>query len=224
MKYEKIEDFAKRVGVTRRTIFRFYAKNIELKEETKIKNRCRVVPISHKRFWNVDELFESNKELNNDNRMMSNLLLALQTGNKLIRKIWFLNWSHIVTICPKGGSVEYCTSRILQFYDEINECYGRKTNLRIFYNSEGYSDGSGYHSHIILNVENEKLQPKILKHLKEYFRNDRIEVDNYDFKKGFLFYSIKDGKDFKTTNWGIDGNNLEKDGLVYEDKNFKEAV
>ncbi|MGZ0017644.1 hypothetical protein [Yeosuana sp. AK3] len=224
MKYEKVEEFARRVGVTRRTIFRFYSKNAELKEETKIKNRCRVIPISHKRFWNVDELFESNKELSNDNRMMSNLLLALQTGNILIRKLWFLNWSHIVTICPKGGSIEYCTSRIIQFYDEINKTYGMKTNLRIFYNSERFSDGGGYHTHIILNVENKKLQPIILKHLKGYFKSDRIEIDEYDFKKGFLFYSIKDEKDFKTVSWGFDGNNLEKEGLVYEDKGYKKAI
>jgi hypothetical protein len=224
MKYEKVKDFAKRVGVTRRTIFRFYSKNFKLKEETKIKNRCRVIPISHKRFWNVDELFESNKELNNDNRMMSNLLLALQTGNIFIRKLWFSEWTHIITICPKGRSLDYCTSRILQFYDEINKNYGMKTNLRIFYNSERYSGGGGYHSHIILNIENKKFQPIILNHLKQYFQNDRIEVDKYDFKKGFLFYSIKDGKDFKTTSWGINGNNLEKDGLVYEDKSYKTAI
>jgi len=224
MKYEKVENFAKRVGVTRRTIFRFYSKNTELKEETKIKNRHRVIPISHKRFWNVDELFENNKELNNDNRMMSNLLIALQTGNIFIRKLWFAEWTHIITICPKGSSSDYCRSRVTQFYDEINSRFGHKTNLRIFFNIERYSSGSGYHSHIIINIEKEKLQPIILNHLKQYFQNDRIEVDDYDFKKGFLFYSIKDEKDFKTTSWGINGNNLEKDGLVYEDKSYKKAV
>jgi len=216
MKYEKVNDFAKRVNVNRRTIFRFYAKNPKLKEETEMKNGCRVLPISHKRFWNVDELFESNKELNNDNRMMSNLLLALQTGNTLIRKLWFSKWTHIITICPKGSSLEYCTSRVLQFYDEIDEMFGSKTNLRILYNSEKYAGGSGYHTHVILNIENEKLQPKILNLLSEYFKDDRVEVDKYDFKKGFLFYSIKDKKDFYTESWGFNGNNLKKEKLDYE--------
>ena len=219
MKYEKIEEFAKRVDVTRRTIFRFYSKNSKLKEETKIENRCRVIPISHKRFWNVDELFESNKLLNNDNRMMSNLLRALQTGNILIRKLWFLKWSHIITICPEVCSKDYCRSRISQFYDEINEMYGKKTKLRIFFNSERYSSGIGYHTHIILNIENKKLQPIIIEHLENYFQSDKIEVDEYDFKKGFLFYSIKNRNDFKTTSWELNGNNLEKEGVTDEDKN-----
>lgn len=216
MKYEKVDDFAKRVNVTRRTIFRFYAKNPEFKQETEIKKGYRVVPISHKRFWNVDELFESNKELSEDNRMMSNLLRALQTGNILMRKLWFSEWTHIITISPKGGSLEYCTNRISKFYNEINSRFGNKTNLRIFYNSKKYAGGSGYHTHIILNIENKKLQPKILKLLNQYFENDRIEVDKYDYKKGFLFYSIKDAKDFKTESWGFDGNNLKKEGLDYE--------
>jgi len=95
----------------------------------------------------------------------------------------------------------------------INEKYGDKTKLRIFYNSEKYSVGNSYHSHIVLYVENKKLQPKILELLQKDFRDDRIEIDKYDYKKGFLFYSIKDGKDFKTTSWGIDGNNLQKDGV-----------
>lgn len=216
MKYEKVNDFAKRVNVTRRTIFRFYAKNPKLKEETKMKNRLRIVPISHKRFWNVDELFESNKAYNEANRMMSNLLLALQTGNPLVKKLWFLKWTHIITISPKGGSLEYCTNRILQFYSEIDEKYGEKTNLRMLYNSERFSGGSGYHSHIVLNIENKKLQPKILKHLEQYFKDDRIELDKYDYKKGFLFYSIKNSEDFKTISWGFDGNNLKKEKLDYE--------
>ncbi|MFD1293463.1 hypothetical protein ACFQ5N_06405 [Lutibacter holmesii] len=216
MKYEKIDDFAQRVNVNRRTIFRFYANNPKLKEETKMKNRCRVVPISHKRFWNIDELFESNKAYNEANRMMSNLLLALQTGNPLVKKLWFLKWTHIITISPKGASLEYCTSRISQFYDEINSKYGAKTNLRILYNSEKYAGGSGYHTHAVLNIENKKLQPIIIKHLERYFKDDRIEVDTYDFKKGFLFYSIKDKKDFYTESWGFNGNNLKKEKLDYE--------
>lgn len=216
MKYEKVDDFAKRVDVNRRTIFRFYAKNSELKKETKIKNGCRVVPISHKRFWSVDELFESNKEFTNENRMMSNLLLALQTGNLFARKLWFSAWTHIVTISPKGYSLQYCTSKISQFYDEVNLKYGAKTNLRIFYNSEQYSGGSGYHTHLVFNIENKKLQPLILSDLKKYFKGDRIEADTYDFKKGFLFYSIKDSKDFETVSWGFDGNNLKKEGFDYE--------
>ena len=224
MKYEKVDNFAKRVGVTRRTIFRFYAKNLEFKKETKIKNGCRVVPISHKRFWNVDELFESNKELSEDNRMMSNLLRALQTGNILIRKLWFSKWTHVITISPKGGSLEYCTSRISQFYNEINNRFGNKTKLRIFYNSEKYAGGSGYHTHIVLNIENKKLQPIILKLLKDYFISDRIQVDQYDYKKGFLFYSIKDEKDFNTESWGFNGNNLEKEKLDYEVQSNKKAV
>jgi hypothetical protein len=164
----------------------------------------------------VDELFESNKEFANENRMMSNLLLALQTGNVFARKLWFSDWTHVVTISPKGCSLQSCTSKISQFYEEINQKYGAKTNLRIFYNSERYSSGSGYHTHLVLNIENKKLQPIILRDLKNYFKSDRIEEDTYDFKKGFLFYSIKDANDFKTVSWGFDGNNLKKEGLDYE--------
>ena len=216
MKCEKVNDFAKRVGVNRRTIFRFYSDNPELKEETEKKSGFRMIPISHKRFWNVDELFESNKELGEDNRMMSNLLRALQTGNILIRKLWFSKWTHIITISPKGRSLDYCTDRITQFYGEINKKYGDKTKLRIFYNSEKFSRGSGYHTHVVLNIENKKLQPIIIKYLERYFKDDRIEINDYDYKKGFLFYSIKDRKDFKTESWGFDGNNLKQEKLDYE--------
>ncbi len=218
MNYEKVNDFAKRVGVNRRTIFRFYSDNPELKKETKIKGRFRLVPIKHKRFWNVDELFESNKELNEDNRMMSNLIRALQTGNILIRKLWFLKWTHIITICPRINSLDYCTDRITQFYGEINKKYGDKTKLRIFYNSEKFSSGIGYHTHVVLNIENKKLQPIIIKYLERYFKDDRIEIDDYDYKKGFLPYSIKNEKDINTTSWGFDGNNLKNEKLTDESK------
>ena len=110
------------------------------------------------------------------------------------RKLWFSKWTHIITISPKGGSLQYCTSRVSQFYDEINSRFGNKTNLRILYNSEKYAGGSGYHTHAILNIENKKLQPIIMKYLERYFKDDRIEVDTYDFKEGFLFYSIKKKK------------------------------
>lgn len=216
MRYDKIADFANKVNVSARTIFRFYAKNEDLRKETKIKGRYRMIPKSHKRFWDVDELFESNKILSEANRMMSNLLRALQEGNPLIRKLWFLDWTHVITICPKRGSLQYCTDRVLNFYSEITKKFGEKTNLRIFYNSEKFSDGGGYHTHVVLNIENKKLQPIIIKHLEHYFKSDRIQVDKYDCKKGFLPYSIKDSEDFKTESWGFDGNNLKKEKLNCE--------
>lgn len=217
IKYEKVDEFAKGVGYSRRTIFRFYAKNANLQEETKIKNGCKMIPITHKKYWNSEALFDDNIFLGYENRTMTNTLDALQNSNELSRKLWFLPWTHVITISPKKErSLSYCTSKVRQFYDLLNDKFGKKTNLRIFHNSEEHDERNGYHMHIVLNVENEKFHPLVLDLLKQDFIHDRIVVNEYDYRKGFLFYAIKNERDLKTVGWGIDGNNLVKENIKYE--------
>lgn len=214
--YEKVDEFAKSVGRSRRTIFRFYAKNANLQEETKIKNGCKMIPITHKKYWNIEALYADNIFLGYENRTMTNTLDALQNSNVLSRKLWFLPWTHVITISPrKERGLDYCTSKMRQFYYLTDNKYGKKTNLRIFFNCEKHKERNGYHMHIVLNVENKKFHQLVLDLLKQDFILDRTDISEYDYRKGFLFYAIKNEDDLKTDSWGIDGNNLAKENINY---------
>jgi len=224
MKYEKIEKFAKRVGVSTRTIHRFYNKYPELKEETKGK-RPKLYPIEHKKFWKSELLFENNIRLVKDNREAKNLIDYLYNNdNPLAIKFWYMKWSMFVSIDYKyERNKTYCFTKMSHLYQNLADKFGNDTRIRMFYVTEPFANrNNGQHNHIALYTEQESLKPQILKRIKKMFRNDRVDSSDYCKYKGGLFYMMKNG--IQGEDWDILGNNLIQEGIEYEDKGYQKAV
>jgi hypothetical protein len=215
MKYEKVDEFAKRVGINRRTIFRFYAKNANLKGETKIKGGSRIIPISHQKYWNTDILFDENKLLNSENRMMRSLIDQLyKNDNPMAIKLWQMNWSLFVTIDYK---LEYskiaCFNVMHKLYEKLELKYGSSTALRMFFVTEPFSNrNNGQHNHIMLYVEDEACKTMILSEIHSFFMYDRVDYHDYCKYKAGFHYMTKQG--LSGEDWDILGNNL--DGKTLE--------
>lgn len=224
MKYENIDAFAKRVGKHRRTIFRFYNKNPELKNETK-KKKERLIPIEHKKYWNPELLFENNKLLSEENRMMRNLLEYLHDNkNPLANKLWGLDWSCFVSVDYKHErSKNYSITMMNKLYSVLEEKYGKQTTIRVFFTTEPFANrNNGQHNHIMIYVENKALVELVLSQVKKFFKYDRVDSSNYTKYKGGLFYMMKEGT--QGIDWDILGNNLVEEGLKYENKGYSKAV
>jgi len=219
MKYENIEKFAKRVGRSGRTIYRFYNANSDLKEQTKKKNGRRTIPIEHKKFWNTEILFDDNKALNKDSREAKNLIGYLyKNDNPLAIKFWHMKWSMFVSVDYKHErNKTYCFSMMQKLYEELEKKYGGNTTLRMFFVSETFANrNNGQHNHAVLYVSNEKLRPVILHDIYQFFKHDRVDGSDYTKYKGGLFYMMKEG--MQGIDWDILGNNLAKDGEAHENK------
>ena len=193
--YETIEEFAKRIGKSRRTIFRFYSDNRDLQAETKKNGLKKIIPISHKKYFSTDELFEDNKQQREENRMMSNLLNYLyKNDNPMAIKLWRMDWSLFVTIDYKYERNKIaCFTLMHKFYDEIEKKYGKDSTLRMFFVTEPFANrNNGQHNHFIFYIENEVLKPLIIHDINKFFKNDRVVTDNYSNKKGGTFYILKE--------------------------------
>lgn len=219
MKYENINEFAKRVGKTRRTIYRFYNKNTDLQEETKKKSGRRLIPITHKKYWNTDILFDENKTLVKDNREAKNLIDYLyENDNPLAIKFWLMKWSMFVSVDYKHErNKTYCFSMMSKLYEKLEKDYGDYTVLRMFFVTEPFANrNNGQHNHVTLYVSNEKLRPVILHDINQFFKYDRVDSSDYTKYKGGLFYMMKEG--MQGEDWDILGNNLIEEGKKHENK------
>jgi hypothetical protein len=225
MKYEHIEKFATRVGKTRRTIYRFYNKNEDLREQTKIKNGKRFIPIEHKKFWNTEVLFDENKNLSDSNHNMRNLLDYLHDNrNPLANKLWGFDWSNFVSIDYKfERSKNYSITMMNKLYEMLDEKFGDNTTIRIFFTTEPFANrNNGQHNHMMIYIKNEVFTKLVLNEIKRFFKNDRVDSSKYNKYKGGLFYMMKEG--MQGVDWDILGNKLEKEGIGYENKGYTKAV
>ena len=225
MKYENIDAFAERVGKSRRTIHRFYNKNPELKQDRKKKGRKVIYPINHAKFWNTEVMFDENKTLNDSNRKMRNLLDYLHENKKpLANKFWGLDWTYFVSVDYKHErSKNYSITMMNKLYELLNEKYGDKTTIRVYFTTEPFANrNNGQHNHIMIYIENELFKKLVLNQIKKFFKYDRVDNSDYTKYEGGLFYMAKEGT--QGTDWDILGNNLVKEGIKYENKGYQRAV
>lgn len=224
MKYENIEKFAKRVGKSTRTIHRFYNKYPELKMEAK-GERPKLYPIEHKKYWKSELLFENNLKLVKDNREAKNLIDYLYNNdNPLAIKYWHMKWSMFVSVDYKyERDKTYCFTKMSHLYAKLESEFGDKTTIRMFFVTEPFANrNNGQHNHITLYIGDESLKPIIIKEIKQFFRNDRVDISDYNKYKGGLFYMMKNG--IQGEDWDILGNNLVKEGIEYENKGYAKAI
>ena len=208
MNYEKNQTFVKKAGISRSKLYRFYDNNPELFNETQFKKNRRLIPEKHYKYFDREKLFEENKS-------MRNLIDCLRDKQTIPYRFWYLDWSYFMTISYKlERSKDSCSSRMRQLYTFIQNTYGDKTGLRIFFSSEPHDNRKGYHNHLLLNIQNRSLHKPILDIINKEFKNDKVDYSTYDYYKGAVYYTSKKG--LQGTDWDFDGNKLKEEGLGYE--------
>ena len=210
MKHENLKEFIASTKTSKSTIYRFYRKNKELFEETKIKNGKRVFPIEHLKYFDSEIMFEENKVLRMENQSMRNLIDCLVDKNSLQYRLWQLDWDFFFTIAYKSDrNKKSCFRQMHSVYETLISKYGDETGVRIFFTTEPFTNRTGFHNHFVLHVENKKLHQQIVEEIKHHFSYDRVDVGIYDKYKAGLFYVSKDG--LVNEDWDVLGNNLGKE-------------
>ena len=210
MKHENLKEFIASTKTSKSTIYRFYRKNKELFEETKMKNGKRVFPIEHLKYFDSEIMFEENKVLKMENQSMRNLIDCLVDKNSLQYRLWQLDWDFFFTIAYKSDrNKKSCFRQMHSVYETLISKYGDETGVRIFFTTEPFKNRTGFHNHFVLHVENKKLHQQIVEEIKRHFSYDRVDVGIYDKYKAGLFYVSKDG--LVNEDWDVLGNNLGKE-------------
>lgn len=210
MKHENLKEFIASTKTSKSTIYRFYRKNKELFEETKMKNGKRVFPIEHLKYFDSEIMFEENKVLRMENQSMRNLIDCLVDKNSLQYRLWQLDWDFFFTIAYKSDrNKKSCFRQMHSIYETLISKYGDETGVRIFFTTEPFTNRTGFHNHFVLHVENKKLHQQIVEEIKRHFSYDRVDVGIYDKYKAGLFYVSKDG--LVNEDWDVLGNNLGKE-------------
>jgi len=206
MKYEKINDFAKRVKKSRSTIYRFYDKNNELFEQTKI-NGKRMIPTIHARYFDSEVMFDENKILRQKNQSMKNLIDCLVDKDSLTKDFWFMDWSFFFTVAYKNDrNKKSCFRMMNAMYDSLITKYGDITGIRIFFTTEPFTNRAGYHNHFTIHIEDINLHNEVINDIRNFFSYDRVDYGIYDKYQAGVFYMSKDG--LVNEDWDILGNNL----------------
>jgi hypothetical protein len=210
MKHDNLKEFIASTKTSKSTIYRFYRKNKELFEETKMKNGKRVFPIEHLKYFDSEIMFEENKVLRMENQSMRNLIDCLVDKNSLQYRLWQLDWDFFFTIAYKSDrNKKSCFRQMHSIYETLISKYGDETGVRIFFTTEPFTNRTGFHNHFVLHVENKKLHQQIVEEIKRHFSYDRVDVGIYDKYKAGLFYVSKDG--LVNEDWDVVGNNLGKE-------------
>lgn len=207
MQFEKVNDFVKRIKKSRSTVFRFYAKNEELKEETKIKKKKRMIPIEHSKYFDSEIMFEENKELRSKNKAMRNLIDGLSNKNSLQTRLWYMDWSFFITVAYKTDrNKKSCYKQISSMYEMLIKKYGDKTTIRVFFNTEPFTNKEGHHNHLMLHIQDKRLHEQAMKDIQSFFKYDRVDFSPYNKYEAGIYYMSKEG--MTDEDWDILGNNL----------------
>jgi hypothetical protein len=213
MKFENIKEFIITTKCSKSKIYRFYKKNEDLFVETKMKSGKRIFPVDHARYFDSEIMFDENKLLRQENQSMKNLIdCCLIDKDSLSLRLWRLEWSFFITVAYKlERDKKSCFRQMHGLYEHLENKFGEATALRLFFTSEPFTNRTGYHNHLVLDVANKKLHQEILAEVQNYFSYDRVDVGIYDRYKAGVFYMTKEGT--MTEDWDILGNNLKNDGV-----------
>jgi hypothetical protein len=215
MKIDNIKEFTKRTKASKSTIYRFYKRNTELWNETKIKGNKRYFPAEHAKYFDSEIMFDENKVLVLENKSMRNVIDCLMDKDSLQTRLWYMDWTFFITVAYKSDkSKKNCFRTMHSLYEHLSAKYGEVTELRIFFTTEPFANRTGYHNHFVLFISNEKLQETVLNDVQEFFSFDRVDCRLYDKYKAGLFYVAKLG--LINEDWDILVNN--------KDSKMKESV
>jgi len=216
MNYYDEKEFLVRAKISRSTLYRFYKKNEELKEETELDYK-RTYPESHLKYFNSEVMFDENKVLRLENQSMRNLIDCLVDKESLQYRLWQLDWNFFCTVAYKTDrNKKSCFRQMHGVYEELDKKFGNETEMRLFFSTEPFTNRLGYHNHFVIQVANPNLYEAVVRTIQEYFSYDRIDVKKYDRYKAGLFYVAKDG--LVNEDWDLLGNNLKVEGINHENK------
>ncbi|TPD73664.1 hypothetical protein [Flavobacterium microcysteis] len=194
MVYEKVNEFVITAGISRSTLYRFYKKNQEFWQETKLKNSKRLVPSTHAKYFDSEALFDELKTAQLENKSLRNLITCLADKDTLPRTFWDMDWSFFIMVAYQAERNKKSCFRLMhQLNEELTEKYGDDTKIRMFFTTEPFTNRKGYHNHFTLYIENKKLEPQACNDIKKFFEYDRIDITAYDMFKAGLFYMAKEG-------------------------------
>lgn len=194
MKYENITAFRITTKSSKSKVYRFYKKNEELFNETKLQSGKRLFPTDHARYFDSEVMFDENKILRQENQSMRNLIDCLVDKDSLQYRLWQMDWSFFFTVAYKNDRLKNnCFKQMHGVYDYLQKKYGNDTELRMFFTTEAFTNRTGYHNHFVIHIENKKFHKAIVTDIQNYFKYDRVDVSLYDRYKAGLFYISKDG-------------------------------
>lgn len=207
MKYYKLEEFIRLTSCSKSKIWRFYKKNKELSDETKMKGKWRVYPTEHVKYFDSEVMFEENKMLRSENNSMKNLINCLTEKNSLEYTLWGMDWTYFLTVAYKNErNQKSCFRNMHGLYSALIDKYGADTALNMFFTTEPFANREGYHNHFMIYVEDETLHDKVVADVNQFFSYDRLDIAEYDQYKAGLWYMSKGG--LVGEDYDILGNNL----------------
>jgi len=207
MQIENIKEFTQRTKNSKSTIYRFYRKNPELWNETKLKNKKRLFPVAHAKYFDSEIMFDENKLLMQENRSMKNVIDCLMDKESFQASLWFKDWSFFVTVAySHERNKKSCYRMMNALYDELVNKYGEEAELRIFFTTEPFTNRNGYHNHFVVYCSDERLNEVIQSDIENYFTGNRLAVEPYSKYEAGLFYMVKKG--LVNEDWDILGNRL----------------
>ncbi|ESU19389.1 hypothetical protein FCR2A7T_20030 [Flavobacterium cauense R2A-7] len=209
MNYYDEKEFTTKTKISRSKLYRFYKKNEELKTETKLQGK-RLYPENHLKYFSSEIMFDENKLLQLENQSMRNLIDCLVDKDSLQYRLWQMEWDFFFTVAYKTDrNKKSCFRQINAVFEEILCKYGDKTEIRLFFTTEPFTNRVGFHNHFVLYVGDVKLHQEIVVLIQNYFSYDKTDVKKYDRYKAGLFYASKEG--LVNEDWDILGNNLGKE-------------
>lgn len=207
MKIQNIAEFVKTTKSSKSSVYRFYKKNQELWDQTKLKRNKRYFPLEHAKYFDSEIMFDENKVLALENQSMRNVIDCLTDKDSLQHTLWCMDWSFFVTVAYKNDRNKKSCFRIMHgLYESLLTTHGSRTEIRMFFTTEPFANRTGNHNHFVLYVSNKELHQEVLEDMQAYFSFDRVDTRVYDRYKAGLFYSVKEG--LINEDWDILGNNL----------------
>ncbi len=204
-----LKETTERTGMSRASIYRFYQKNQNLWNETKIIARKRKIPEAHLGLITRTNIYAKHIALDKDFTQLKKLVDVLAVPDSLQYKIYLLGWDWFGTVSFKRDySKVQSYHRMSQAIDHIIDVYGPRTGLRVFFTTEPFTHREGTHIHFVLQVDKKFLTKAIIEEMNNYFKGNRIDIREYDKYKAGVYYMSKHG--LRGEEWDVVGNNLSK--------------
>lgn len=198
MKYLLKKEFIIEAVTSKTTLYNFYKKYPQLWKETKITSNRRLIPVSHVKYFSATEMMEDNVRKETKVEELKSFLDHIRNcdPDDLGLSLWRDDWDLFGTISYKNEMTRYaCRNRMRKLFEHLKHHYEHKTNFRMFFNTEEYTDRRGHHNHFIMHCSNKSIIEKVKKSIQIFFNSDRVDIQPYDRFQAGAFYICKDGID-----------------------------
>lgn len=198
MRYYKIEDFAAKSKVGKRTIQRFYKNYPGIGEERKEEEKKKLVPESHFKYFDLGLMI---KELEDNSTTIKNLKKIIwlsREENTLACTLWRMDWMIFGTVSYSSDyTKDTCYNKMNKMFNELKKNLD-DSELRLFFTTESYDVRGGNHNHFVINCNSQNVN-LVNDFIQKHFKWHRVELEEYNPEEAGLFYIMKDG--LKGADW-----------------------